>query len=168
MYDSLSHKNKLFFHPGFLGLKSICLRWLLTQIAISMSALNFFRIMLLKIFPFAVFLQLVGINQRNEVIGYAFIRIKKCMYEGSFLGNLGICVSEGCQGKGVGSKLMGRLIILARKENVKKIYLTTLTDNVTAIHLYEKYGFKKKRVIHGGDLCCGRRYDCIEMWLDLP
>lgn len=168
MYDSLSEESKRLFHPGFLGLRSISVRWFLAQMAFLASSFRYLRKALLRTFPFTVILYLVGINQRNEVIGFAFIRVKKSLLEGSFLGELGIFVREDCQGKGVGSKLTESLIELARKENVKKIHLAVLTDNVKAIHLYKKYGFKTKRIISGGDIWRGQRYDSIEMWLDIP
>jgi len=167
MYDSLSEESKRLFHPGFLGLTSISARWFLAQMALLASSFRCLRKVLTRTFPLAVILYSVAINQRNEVIGFAFIKVKKRLFKEGFLGELGICVREDRQGREIGSKLMENLIGLARKENVKRIYLTVLTDNVKAIHLYRKYGFKKKGIIEGGDLWCGRRYNCIEMWLDI-
>jgi len=167
MYDSLSEESKRLFHPGFLGLRSISVRWFLAQMALLASSFRYLRKTLIQTFPFAVILYSVGINQRNEVIGFAFIKVKKLLKD-SFLGELGIFVRENHQGRGVGSKLTESLIELARKENVKKIYLRVLTDNVKAIHIYKRYGFKKKGIIRGGDIWRGQRYDSIEMWLDIP
>lgn len=168
MYDSLSEESKRLFHLGFLGLSSISVRWFLAQMVFLASSFRYVRKALIRTFPIAVILYLVGINRRNEVIGFAFIKVKKSLLEGGFLGELGLFVREDCQGRGVGSKLVESLLQLARKENVKKIYLTVLTDNDKAIHLYKKYGFKKKRIIRGGDIWRGQRCDSIEMWLDMP
>jgi ribosomal protein S18 acetylase RimI-like enzyme len=38
---------------------------------------------------------------------------------------------------------MENLLKLAQQESVREIFLTVLSDNVRAIRLYEKYGFKK-------------------------
>lgn len=167
-YDALSEESKRFFHLGFLGLRSVNMRWLLAQIAFLTSSSRYLRKALIRTYPHAVFLNLVAINQRNEVIGFAFIKVKKGLLDGGFLGELGIFVREDYQGRGVGSKLMNNLIELGRRENVREIYLTVLTDNAKAIHLYKKYGFKKKKTTRGGDIWRGRKYDSIEMRLNMP
>lgn len=119
------------------------------------------RKFLLKILPFAVYICLCS-EYFGELIGFAFIKLKNNTY-----GELGIFVRDDCQGKGIGSKLLDSLIKLARKEGLKKIRLTVLADNYRAIRLYEKFGFRKTRYIKGGDVYHGKRYDCVEMLLDL-
>ena len=142
MYDSLSEGSKLFFHPGFLGYENISFWWLMSQIALLLSSLKFLRKMLLHILPYSVFLPLV-VRDQNSVVGFAFLKIKKRLLNGHFLAELGIVVDEVHRGKGLGSKLMENLLKLAQQENVRDIFLTVLIDNVKAIRLYEKYGFKK-------------------------
>jgi ribosomal protein S18 acetylase RimI-like enzyme len=82
-------------------------------------------------------------------------------------GELGIGIRDDCQGMRIGSRLMDNLIKLARKNGLKKIRLTVLVDNYRAIRLFEKFGFKKTKFIKDGNTYHGRKYDCIEMWLDL-
>ena len=65
------------------------------------------------------------------------------MPSGHFSASFGIIVDEAYRGKGLGSKLMENLLKLAQQENVREIFLTVLSDNVKAIQLYEKHGFKK-------------------------
>ena len=44
---------------------------------------------------------------------------------------------------GIGSELMQKLIDYARENGLELIYLEVREDNSRAIHLYEKFGFKK-------------------------
>jgi ribosomal protein S18 acetylase RimI-like enzyme len=142
MYDSLSEEDKRFFHPGFLGYKNISFWWLLSQIALFLSNVKFLRKMLLHILPYSVFLPLV-VRDQNNVVGFAFLKIKKRLPNGHFSAELGIVVDEVHRGKGLGSKLMENLLKLARQENIHEIFLTVLIDNVKAMQLYDKHGFKK-------------------------
>ena len=142
MYDSLSEDSKRFFHPSFLGYENISFRWLPSQMALFLSSVKFLRKILLHLFPYSVFLPLV-VNDQNNIVGFAFLKIKRRLPNGYFSAELGIVVDEAHRGKGLGSKLMENSLKLARQENVREIFLTVLTDNVKAIRLYEKYGFKK-------------------------
>lgn len=56
--------------------------------------------------------------------------------------NIGMGVSEDCQGKGVGSKLLGAMLDLANNWlAVTRVELEVYTDNVAGKALYEKHGF---------------------------
>jgi RimJ/RimL family protein N-acetyltransferase len=160
MYDSLSNESKRFFHP-FPESAFYSPYFILTWTALSLSCIKVLRRILLKILPQFVYLSLCS-TYLDEIVGFAFIKLKNNLY-----GELGICVRDGYQGMGIGSKLMDNLIKLARKERLKKIHLTVLADNYRAIRLYEKFGFKKTKFIKDGDVYHGKKYDCIEMWLDL-
>jgi len=142
MYDSLSEESKRFFHPGFLGYENISFWWLLSQVALFLSSIKFLRKILLHLLPHAVLLSLV-VNDQNNVVGFAFLKIKRRLLNGHFSAELGIVADEVHRGKGLGSKLMENLLKLARQENVHEIFLTVLSDNMKAIQLYEKHGFKK-------------------------
>jgi len=52
-------------------------------------------------------------------------------------------VSKEYRRKGVGKKLFLELLILAKKNKIKMIYLHVVATNVPAISLYKKMGFKK-------------------------
>jgi ribosomal protein S18 acetylase RimI-like enzyme len=142
MYDSLSEETKRFFHPGFLGYENISFLWLVSQIQLFLSCVKFLRKILLTTFPHVVFLSLVVINQ-NRVGGFAYLKIARRLPNGHFSATLGIVVDEAMRGKGLGSRLMESLQKLARQENVHEIFLIVLSDNVKAIQLFEKHGFKK-------------------------
>ncbi|MCC6004758.1 MAG: ribosomal protein S18-alanine N-acetyltransferase [Thermofilum sp.] len=54
-----------------------------------------------------------------------------------------IAVIEGFRGKGIGKKLLEETVKLANNVGVKEIYLEVKTQNIPAITLYEKMGFKR-------------------------
>jgi len=167
MYDSLSEESKLFFHPGFLGFRYISFGWFIGQIELFFSTTNPIRKVLLSIMPFLCFLPLVTINQKGEIIGFAYLKIRKGLSSKKFQAELGIGIKDEYQGLGLGSKLMEELITFGLEENVKKIRLTVLAHNERGIRLYEKYGFKRKRLIKNGEKWNGKAYDQIEMELSL-
>lgn len=167
MYDSLSYRTKLFFHPGFLGFKERSLKWFVIQFALILSSNSICRKILKCIFPQIVFIPIVAVNSKGDVIGFAYIKVKDRLANGKFIGNLGIVIKDSYQGRGIGKILMNNLITYAKKEKIKSIYLTVLTDNVKAIRLYEKYGFVRLKVIKGGDNWCDKNLDCVEMVLHL-
>lgn len=58
-------------------------------------------------------------------------------------GDLGIAVLRAYWNKGVGSLLLGEIIRFARENAFDGIDLQVRSDNTAAIHLYEKFGFRK-------------------------
>ena len=57
--------------------------------------------------------------------------------------SFGISVAKECWGQGVGSALLQAAIDFARSAGVAVISLEVRSDNVRAIALYEKFGFRK-------------------------
>jgi len=55
---------------------------------------------------------------------------------------LGICILDKYQGKGYGKAIMTELINLSNIVNVNELYLSVDKDNIKAIELYKKFGFK--------------------------
>lgn len=55
----------------------------------------------------------------------------------------GLAVKPKKIGMGLGSRLLSEVLELISKENILKIQLTVASDNIKAIKLYEKFGFKK-------------------------
>lgn len=49
--------------------------------------------------------------------------------------------SKELRGRGIGTKILERMIETARAKGFKKIYLETATVLKEAVHLYEKFGF---------------------------
>jgi ribosomal protein S18 acetylase RimI-like enzyme len=146
MYDSLSDETKQYFHPGFLGFKSINLRWLQSQILLLSSGIATLNRAFAHFYPRLVFLPLVVISEcdeRKELAAFGFVKLRKLLPNGYFLAELGIVVKTAYQGKGLGYNLLGNLLKLSRTERVKEIFLTVLDENLRAIRLYERYGFRK-------------------------
>lgn len=56
---------------------------------------------------------------------------------------LGIAISEKFKGCGFGTLMMRNLIEFAKEKKVLSIYLTVDNENISAIKLYEKFGFQK-------------------------
>ncbi len=56
---------------------------------------------------------------------------------------LGISILKSEWNNGIGTKLMEYLIDYAKKQGIEIINLEVRSDNSAAIHLYEKYGFKR-------------------------
>lgn len=61
----------------------------------------------------------------------------------SHRGDLGISVIKEYWNRGVGSRLLGEAIEIAKAYSFEIIDLQVRTDNSAAIHLYEKFGFQK-------------------------
>ena len=167
MYNLLSERSKLFFHPGFIGFESINSTWFVTQFALIASSFTVFKKMLLRTFPSAVFSAVVSTNELGEIIGFAFLKLKNGDTKNHFFGVIGMCVRDDFQGKCIGSRLNECLLQLARNENVEKICLITLTENLRAQHVYEKYGFRKIRFLPKNDIWREKLLDSIEMCLTL-
>jgi len=70
---------------------------------------------------------------------------------------LAITVHDDYQNLGVGTALIRHLIKIARKKKLKKIFLTTNTENARAIHVYQKAGFEIEGIFHK-DICLNGKY----------
>lgn len=58
-------------------------------------------------------------------------------------GDFGIAVVKEYWNQGIGSRLLKKILNFAKYNEFKIIDLQVRSDNLSAIHLYEKYGFKK-------------------------
>ena len=58
-------------------------------------------------------------------------------------GDFAISVAKECWNRGIGSRLLERIITFAKDNAFEVIDLQVRSDNLRAIHVYEKYGFKK-------------------------
>jgi len=93
-----------------------------------------------------VFVAEVICNNCINIIGMAGLHINKNPRQ-RHCANIGILVHPAHQGKGIGKKLMDKLIDLT--DNwllLKRIELEAVSDNVPAIKLYKKYGFVEEGI----------------------
>ena len=77
-------------------------------------------------------------KQNNEVVGFAGIKI--ILDEADIMN---IVTKQDCRNQGIGSLLLEKLIEIATNLNCSCINLEVNENNFSAIHLYEKYGFKR-------------------------
>jgi len=63
----------------------------------------------------------------------------------------GLGVTDECQGKGVGSRLMDFVLTEAARRGIAKISLTVVQDNDRARRMYERRGFVRQEAFTGED-----------------
>ena len=81
----------------------------------------------------------------EQVVGWCDIRPQKL--EGfTHCGILGMGLLDGYRGKSYGTKLMDMAIKASKKAGVERIELEVYANNIPAIRLYEKKGFKHEGV----------------------
>jgi GNAT superfamily N-acetyltransferase len=85
----------------------------------------------------------IGAFYKKELIGIAFLMIKG---KSPLSAEVGIGVIDKWQGKGLGSELMGRIIVEARGLGFKKLTLEVYSSNYRGIKLYKKYRFVEKSI----------------------
>ena len=80
-------------------------------------------------------------KENGKIVGDASLsRLPRRM---NHRGDLGISVLKEYWNKGIGSQLLLEIIKFAKENSFEIIDLQVRSDNVSAIHLYEKFGFKK-------------------------
>lgn len=77
----------------------------------------------------------------GEIIGTASLNRKSNRM--SHRGVFGISLKKAWWGCGAASALMEAVLVFARKNGFEQLNLEVRSDNIRAIHLYEKYGFRK-------------------------
>ena len=79
----------------------------------------------------------------NEVIGQIGVETFPNRPRRRHVGQIGMVVRDDWQGKGVGTALMQAALDLADKWlNLLRLELEVYTDNESAVHLYQKFGFE--------------------------
>ena len=80
-------------------------------------------------------------KENGKIVGDASLsRLSRRM---NHRGDLGVSVLKKCWNRGIGSQLLLGIINFAKENSFEIIDLQVRSDNLSAIHLYEKYGFKK-------------------------
>ena len=74
----------------------------------------------------------------NNIVGFA--GIKTVLEEADIMN---VVTKKDIRNSGIGSALFSAIIDYAKSNNVKKITLEVNENNLSAIHLYEKFGFVK-------------------------
>jgi RimJ/RimL family protein N-acetyltransferase len=87
--------------------------------------------------------------------------------ERSHTGYLGISISKGHRGQGLGAALMQALKELSKKVGLKILIIDAFATNKVAINLYEKAGFKEVGRIPKGIYRDGNYIDLVRMTTEL-
>jgi ribosomal protein S18 acetylase RimI-like enzyme len=82
----------------------------------------------------------------GQIVGWSFIWDLQ-----SDEPTFGLGVADACQGRGLGSELMDRVMEAARERALYKVYLTVVQDNQVAWRMYEQRGFVRYGEFVGGD-----------------
>ncbi len=85
----------------------------------------------------------VLVEDSGEVLGWAALSpvSDRCVYGG--VGEVSVYVSDNAKGKGIGLKLLNRLIVLSEEEGLWSLQSGIFSDNTPSIRLHEKAGFRK-------------------------
>lgn len=80
-------------------------------------------------------------KEDGKIVGNASLRRlpRRMKHRGDF----GVSVLREYWNKGIGSQLLLKVINFAKENSFKVIDLQVRSDNLSAIHLYERFGFKK-------------------------
>lgn len=89
---------------------------------------------------------------QNDMVGYLTFNIKEknnpIMRYRKQLHIEAICVDENNRCKGIGTELLKYVKNIARENNCTDMYLTVNEENINAIKVYEKFGFKVKSIAY--------------------
>lgn len=96
--------------------------------------------------------EIIVAKMQNNIVGYVTFNIQEknnpIMRYRKQLQIEAICVDENNRCKGIGTELLKHLKKIAKEKNCTDIYLTVNEENINAIKLYEKFGFKVKSIAY--------------------
>ncbi len=81
------------------------------------------------------------VYEENDILGYI-----STIFDGLTVEILNFCVDSNYQNKKIGTKLLSYIINYFFKNGAKSFILEVRNNNLRAIHIYEKFGFKKIHV----------------------
>lgn len=84
------------------------------------------------------YLKIITYVEKDKIIGFLLYSL---IYDRIEIEQFEVITKE--RGKGIGDKLLKYLIEKYKERDIKNITLEVKEDNIVAINLYKKYGFKK-------------------------
>ena len=84
------------------------------------------------------YLKIITYVEKDKIIGFLLYSL---IYDRIEIEQFEVITKE--RGKGIGDKLLKYLIEKYKERDIKNITLEVKEDNIAAINLYKKYGFKK-------------------------
>lgn len=101
-------------------------------------------------------------EQKQRIVG--MVSLHTYHNRRAHVGGLGMSVHDDYQNRGIGSQLIKAVVDLGENWlNLKRLELTVYTDNPSAIHLYEKYGFVIEGTLRKYALRAGTYVDAYAM-----
>jgi len=107
---------------------------------------------------------LVALEEGKKIVGLAYLLVPKSKSK-AHNATLGIVISEGYRGKGIGTLLTRAIKVYAKALGLSKISLEVDSDNEPAIKLYLKQGFKIEGVLKCEERVNDRLIDVYRMGL---
>lgn len=96
--------------------------------------------------------EIIVAKMQNNIVGYVTFNIQEknnpIMRYRKQLQIEAICVDENNRCKCIGTELLKHLKNIAKEKNCTDMYLTVNEENINAIKLYEKFGFKVKSIAY--------------------
>jgi len=83
------------------------------------------------------------------------------------VGTIGLMIDIDFRGEGIGKFLLDHILKKARENNFKIVILSVFSDNVNALSLYRKMGFKQWGKLLSGLYRRGKFSDLIKMYKNL-
>ena len=102
------------------------------------SVYNFTYKLTEKEFSTNPYLKIITYVENDKIIGFLLYSL---IYDRIEIEQFEVITKE--RGKGIGDKLLKYLIEKYKDSDIKNITLEVKEDNIVAINLYKKYGFKK-------------------------
>lgn len=99
---------------------------------------------------------------QDDIIGFCVL-IGNQNARNSHVASLVVGVSKIYWGQGIGSALVKQALMQASSTGIRRVELTVRKDNISAIALYEKFGFVKEGVRRHSLLIAGRLISEIYM-----
>ncbi|NLZ92893.1 MAG: GNAT family N-acetyltransferase [Firmicutes bacterium] len=108
-------------------------------------------------------LALIALSQAKVVGSLTFIGGKRKRVEHA--GEFGLSVLKEYWQQGIGSALIQSLLVWCKQSGIRKVNLRVREDNLTAIKLYQKFGFREEGRISREFYLNGRFYDSYALGL---
>jgi L-amino acid N-acyltransferase YncA len=97
------------------------------------------------------------------IIGWGSLNVFNSREAYRFVADFSVYVERGWRGKGVGSRLLERLVELARQHGFHKMVLSAFPTNTSGVALYEKFGFRTVGIYREQGMLDGHWVDTVVM-----
>lgn len=94
----------------------------------------------------------VAENETKEIVGMALYFFAYYTWVGKSLYLDDLYVKESCRGQKIGSKLLTKILEVAKEENCKRMRWQVLNWNTPAIKMYQKFGAEIQEEWHNCDV----------------